>query len=900
MAADLEIVSSKIHVSLGLKADGALPAAPSDALGTITVGPNGFLNLLETQLGIPTSDVSFTARMIQYLACVEQTNHKNAFYHASYDADPFSVAKTLLQWRDHWYLAGWNSRFDKAVPPKLVDMAAIEKIAAGAVEPGLGQRIQKVIELLANNPVAIASIHLLDQLVDFPYLWQRLIEAVGTSVTEAEDIPPQGAAGSDIYNLQQHLLRSSNEKVGLSGDGSIVVLRASSVHDSLLMTSLLTQKRLTEFPDKSHAILAEKRGDLLDEMLEATNNPRLGYSALSPWRPIFQVLPLACDLLWKPLNTTALFQFLSHSLGPIPARHREQLARVVADVPGIGSAEWEKAIEHCLADEDGKSKERQLKNIRYWLESPRFSPTSGVDSATLTERAQRIANWLIEATEATENPTLKSLYYIAQNQTNEFVHAIERLKAHGLDTLTRDNVQRLIEDVRGTGAPVADRQAETCAGLPKALRAEHAGAFYDPVNSVVWWDCQATDHIHRWPWSKAERKALADNGVQLQTEDAQLKWLGKAWLRPILNTVEKCVIVLHSDVDRHHPVWDQISSLTEGLPVFSLGDDGVLSSLGISQSELEIQALPARARWWKLPENVELSPREFESYSSLDAYIHSPYQWLLRYAARIKAGSLAKVKDGNLLKGSLAHRLYEIFLNNHTDIQAIDISLIPDWVEKHARTLFQQEGANLLELGRQAECQQLIRILQDSLSFLIGQLQQAKIVSVQMELGQNGTFIGGNLTGSIDLLATRNDGKEAIIDIKWGGRTYRRKSLLSSNYLQLATYAHMRFGINPAHSPALSFFIVNDAQMLSLDHDWFPGAERIIPENQENWPQYWQRFEHTWRWRKEQFDQGLIEVTVSGTEPTDESKADEDGLEIPKTSDSFNDYSAITGWRTNG
>ena len=87
--------------------------------------------------------------------------------------------------------------------------------------------------------------------------------------------------------------------------------------------------------------------------------------------------------------------------------------------------------------------------------------------------------------------------------------------------------------------------------------------------------------------------------------------------------------------------------------------------------------------------------------------------------------------------------------------------------------------------------------------------------------------------------------------------------------------------------------------MLSLDHDMFPDAERIVPENQESWVDYWQRFEQTWCWRREQFDQGLIEVTVSGTDLTANSHPDEDGLAIPEASDSFNDYAVVTGWKEN-
>ncbi|MBK6741423.1 MAG: hypothetical protein IPG64_27985 [Haliea sp.] len=101
-----------------------------------------------------------------------------------------------------------------------------------------------------------------------------------------------------------------------------------------------------------------------------------------------QVLPLACELLWEPLNPTALFQFLSHPVGPIPGRIREALARTVADTPGIGSNTWEEAITASLDREDLAQRNKLEKSLRYWLESPRFAPDIGVDSRTLSEQRE--------------------------------------------------------------------------------------------------------------------------------------------------------------------------------------------------------------------------------------------------------------------------------------------------------------------------------------------------------------------------------------------------------------------------------------------------------------------------------------------------------------------------------
>ncbi|MBK6740472.1 MAG: PD-(D/E)XK nuclease family protein [Haliea sp.] len=900
----------KVKVTLAIKGDSNMPELRADTLGDVSVGPNGLLRLLETQLGIPARDISFTARLIQYLGCIDRVNHAAAFYHDSYQADPFSVARTLLQWRDQWYLAGWTGRFADDAPARLRDMAAIEAFAADSVEAGLGQRIQRVIALLGDNPVAVQSITLRDELADFPHMWQRLIEAVGAPVTTDAPCMPQGRPGTDLHQLQQQLLHNTAQKIQLRGDGSVLALRADSPQESTPLTVLLMQGWQREAPQKSIALLAEARGDVLDDTLELLLSPRLGFTATSPWRPVFQVLPLACELLWEPLNPTALFQFLSHPVGPIPRPIRNALARTVADTPGIGSAAWEDAITASLDTEEPAQRKKLEKSLRYWLESPRFAPDVGVDSETLIKRAQEVADWLQASRESYDDPARKSLYNIALNQAQEFVHAIARLQEHGRDPLTQDNVRRLIEDVRGTGAPITDRSAEVIPGQPLVLRADHAGAFAlgggavdggvdDGIDNVIWWDCQASDRIHRWPWSRSERAALAQGGVLLQSEDEQLAWLGKAWLRPVLCARERCTFILHDDAERHHPLWDQIASSTEGLPVLQVSSSETAAQLGMAVTPLAAHALPPKVRWWQLPESVQLPQREFESFSSLDAYIHSPYQWLLRYGARIRPGALRNVSDGSQLKGSLAHRVYEEFFNAHPAISTINTGAIDSWVDTHIRTLLQQEGALLLEAGRQAECERFITQVQDSLTTLVEHLKDASVASVQMELGQEGQFAGGLLNGSIDLLATRSDGTEAVVDIKWGGRNYRRKSLLANSYLQLATYAQLRRGNGAAQSPALSYFIVMDSTMLSLGHAFFPNAEILQPGSEENAAQYWQRFERTWQWRKQQFDRGLVEVTVSDTEPTADSIPDDDCLDMPEASDAFNDYSALTGWGSN-
>ncbi len=872
--------------------DGMLPEPAPDRFGDIVTGPLGLLRLLETQLGIPDHETAFTTRLIQYLGCIDRLDCDTAFYRDSWAADPFSTARTLLQWRDAWYEAGWDGHFSGDAPARLADMAAIETLAREAVDPGVGQRLQRVIALLADNPVAVSDLQLRDPPADFPWLWRRLLEVLPAALADAPAPSANGRPGSDLRALQEQLLAAAPAPLALAGDGSLQVLRAAAPRDSARVTALLARYLQEGRQDRTLAVLAEQRGDLLDEAMEAVGAPRLGFSARSPWRPVFQVLPLACELLWEPLNPTALFQFLSHPVGPIPRRARLILAATVADVPGIGGPDWERATAEAL---DGAEDADHLRGeIAYWLESPRVDPATGVDGVVLVERATRVAAWLTGLREASDRPPLQAIYAIAINQATELVSAIGRLADHGRRRLPRDAVLRLIDDVRGLGAAVADRQAECFPGRPRVLGATHAAGFHGPVDTVIWWDCQATDRVRRWPWTRGERAALAAQGVHLEDEEARLRWLGRAWLRPVLAAREQCLFVLHDDAELHHPTWDRVACLARDLAPIPVGDGEEEPAPGLPRIALEPRALPPKERWWQLPSPPPLQAPAVTSYSSLDAWIHSPYQWLLRYAARIRPGTLTTISDGSTLKGRLAHRLFERFFLAQPDPRRAGLRGIPAWVDEQAPTLLRQEGALLLEAGRQAECEQFVADLQLALEALLRHLQQAGVVRVEMELQQQGAFAGGQLQGVIDLLATDGDGREAIVDIKWGGRRYRRESLLAGSYLQLATYSQLRrTGGAPPH---LSYFIVENAHMLNVDHDFFPEGERVVPQDRESPEQYWRRCEFTWQWRRAQLEQGLVEVTVAGTEPDERSQPGERGLLLPKASDAFNDYAALTGW----
>ena len=308
-----------------------------------------------------------------------------------------------------------------------------------------------------------------------------------------------------------------------------------------------------------------------------------------------------------------------------------------------------------------------------------------------------------------------------------------------------------------------------------------------------------------------------------------------------------------------------------------------------------VQRLPERTRQWRLGDDVALPKRETESYSSLESFIYGPYLWVLRYLARLRAGALLALSDEGRLKGNLAHRLFEHYFIEHPDIPTLDVHAIAPWCTQQLPNLLNTEGASLWLPGKAAERERFITDATAALQRLVEHLQSADVVSVAMETQAQGRFVGGDLTGSLDLLARCRNGQEAVIDIKWGGLNYRREALQKSHYLQLALYAKLREA-QTHRLPAVGYYVINRCALLMLDTDRFPQAESIRPDNGETLLEFWRRFELSWKQRRGQLDRGQIEVAVSGTDPDDGPDWDAHCLPLFEKFESFSEFEALVGW----
>ena len=555
---------------IGKDLDSGVAAPPRAALGELRTGPTGLLSWLESQLGLALPAVSFTSRMVPYLNCLRAYDSVDAFYHASLSKDEFGVAATLLRWRDLLFEAGWDGgEFGTDVPRRLKQFAEVEQTALDSIAPGTGQRVQRVTEALGQADLEV-TVELLDPADVFPGAWRRLFARL--DATESTNQAQAACTDdSDLARLQQALLadRASGETARLAGDGTVVVLRDGSAQLSAPWIARYAHGQLG--PEAGVAILAQARGSSLDDALTTAGQPALGFSDPSVWRPAFQVLPLALELTWEPLNPVVLLQFLTHPVGPLPRKMRRLLAEQVAAEPGIGGTGWkvavsgavEDAVRNVDKDEVDKRRAALIESVNAWLDCERADPATGVSPEALNARVAMVSGWLAKAMSAAEDESASNIFAAALGQSEELSRNLLRLQQAGVSKLSRDSARRLVEAVRGAGTTRPGRPWMCAEDEPQLLRAVRPAAFLEPVEQVIWWGCDE-EHLPRsYAWSQSELAAIEAAGVELVSIDRQLEWLAASWLRPILAASKKLVLVLHDDAESHHPVFDEIVAVAE-------------------------------------------------------------------------------------------------------------------------------------------------------------------------------------------------------------------------------------------------------------------------------------------------------------------------------------------------
>ena len=894
------------HIIFGLSLDA--PTYPGllveklAVIGQVQCGPTGLLQTLETRLGQIGKWESEPFRTEIYRRRLLAADDKNRFYSRSLETDAYMTSQTLLAWRDELIRCGWDFFTLPSLPNRLRDLAAVEAVtpatvpAVPAVPAGFSDRFRKVLSALPSDQLHIETITMTDPRAFFDPPLQHLFEKLeqcGIQIQEAQPRACQSAG--DLGQLQTAI--ETNASVSAAGDGSVVILRTGSDTEAADLLGAL----LAETPSDDQLLIIPPGDQTLDRVLTARGLPAGGISSWSSQRPILQVLPILCELLWEPLDPDRLLEFLSLPDIPVPRWVARKLADAVAKAPGIGGKPWKNALSDIETkaasySADGGTVWPDIKkSIATWIEGVRYPLAMGVPREALSELAERIAHWAgKKPIRAGENDNQAAVLDAQAGHLAKIAASLPE------EHIRKPQLQRLLQQIMGEGQAIG-KKAE--AGHPFWVGSPDA--IIGPAQEIIWWGFTSTNEpaLRRLPLLGSEIAFLHAAGVFLPDPLEALHHRIAHTERAVTAAGNRLVLVMPECqagmAVEPHPLYDRLSVIFgESLAKLEMSGAEWLKRdrrlAGFSQGAVLERFIPKPSRFWYLAGNDTLPPRDTESYTSLSTLFNMPVSWVLKYIGCLQQGPIQVVSNYKFLMGTLAHRVFEELFPAGTTCKSWTKATVQKNVETILTRLIESEGCVFLQPDRVSEKQILMDRIQRAAWVMVQHIRDNGWTVVGTEQSASGALGNQNIIGNVDLLLDKPDGSLAVVDLKWGKSKYLRENIQDNRSYQLALYAHMlkRNG----SLPHVAYFSLSEAQMVAPDRTAFKDAWIAEPPDGEILESLIVRMQQTFAFRRFELDSGMIEVPVEGTTPDTTVDSPADILIDHKRTHDPGEFRALIGW----
>ena len=898
-----------MHVIFGQRLEGCPLPKSIFGLEKIVVGEAGFLDLLEMRLGIAPHFPNQLALIAAYGDSLADVAGGDAsrFYSRSFHLDPFGSSKVILRWRDELRVAGWKSSFENQ-SNRLADLAEVDRIFEATTEGQFdtASRLERISQaLVAGESTGIAEVDLVAPVDSFPSMWREVLERLPLS-NNTWPIPDEPLAedGSLLQKIQARLLGHAVDIP--NADDSVRIIQGNVISHNATAAA----QAISDSESREPALVIGARSDLppVDEALRKLDSPSPGSRINENATPISQLIPAALRLHWGPFHPQAWLEFFLCPISPISRPLARKMARVIAHTPSRKNSTWQETIDQIIeSTDDTDFKKRLQKDIQDWLSPKEY--TDRASGSVLADTCRRLAQWMNKRSVGLDTKPEQSHYRSVARAAGELAALLERSTEIRRDTFDR----MLSEWLEATAAVVDSHPAQL--GAPACV--SDPAHVFEPVDHIFWW--QPDDpSVRRLPWNVEEKKWLEKNNVIFADENAVRDAAQQNCLRPLRSARKSISRYFCPSVGSENGAPPAILTrlLAECGPAVSADSTGLIETTPVSRIPL-----PLKRREWSITRAELLTPRPSESFSSLNKFIYSPWDWVLKYKARLKSGNVAdlRIMDDAAKRGGLLHRFVETLLtpsidspggeqngvgsnlletliqrifdkDGPLDWHSISESAVKNWVTDQWNAVLAIEAAHYLVPGFEASRSELLFLAKNGIWKLIAHLREAGIVRVTCEESISEIpFRDSFLGGFIDLRVENEAGEIGVIDLKLGGLTGRRDELKKGRFLQLATYGklvHAKHG----HSPSFAYFIFSGGgTLIANSNEFFPGAEVVGSDS--SWEHCWNEFESLWNQRRAEFDEGKLEITLSDFD-----------LQLPSKHwvlsepDKYSDFLNLAGW----
>jgi ATP-dependent helicase/nuclease subunit B len=772
------------------------PLASRDATaGEAWAGPRFLLNLLETQLGLGGPVVPTALRAATLVPAIRASE---GFWSASAQVDPLGTARTLLDWRDALWMAGWRGEALKE--GRLGALARVTK----AAPPGTPDRIAAVAAALQRRAADVAELTLVEPSDDLPPAWRIVIDrlqAHGTRLVSTV-LPPADARG-DLAAAQRLTFAPM-------ADGTLQLLRPHGPLQAAEEVAAWLAAR-----DSLARTVVIAADPLLDAALQRHGLPTTGSTRHARDNALIQILPLTLALGWAPPDPQRALELLTLADSPVRRGIAWRLARALHEQPAVDSDPWRAALGQGLAAIEPPEDRARLADRLARLFDARV-PRGGTYPAAEVRRRLDVLDVWVRGRQTTATTDVTAWAALARASMN--LRAL--VDASGLDGLDAPELERFLDEALDNDAPLAAFPAE--AGLAAV---QSPGAVAGPATCVVWWrfDLESVPAIPVLPLTRGERRALAAAGITLPDPGELAVAAAARWRRPLQQATDALLLVCPQTAadgtERHpHPLWDELEAdLGQGASLAELTRTTPFAAPG--ETRRAPRPLPKPRRSWNVAAGL-LRARTAESPSSLGTLLGCSFKWAVSYQGGVWAGGTAALPDTERLLGTLTHLLLARLLGEGITS--------PDAVQARAEALFDAEGgriaAPLFLPGFDASRADARKIFALAARELTRVLAASRLGVRAIETTIERETADGRLAGTPDLVVGP---PAAVIDLKWSGARFRREQLAAGTAHQLASYAHLVGDADASALPPVGFFILREQRLLTTDDTIFRDADRV-------------------------------------------------------------------------
>lgn len=816
----------------------------SQSFNAITDGPNTLLSWLETQLGLRTQGAHRANRITEFANLLDKAN--DALFATSFGIDRWATAGELLDRLDELGISGWEGGENDSMPRLVRDLARATS-GAKLEFPSVANRLQRVLSALdEGQTLPEHECNLLDRAELWPAMWQKVLERL--NCRSAAVLEASGRLGTSLRSAQDAVRGISRATIAADETLRHVVTRSEAAACEYVGNTLAISSDV--LADTVIYCANEQLALRLDACLHRVGLPTMGASIVSPAQPLLQVLPLVMNLCWEPVDPQALLDFLSLPVKPILPSVARKLAGALVDQPGLGSRSWDAAVEEvCSAEWDKEGKIR--KTLNEWLYIERTQRGAEVSASLIREVCGRVANWATGRAQLLdrENEETVDLYEAFRAAANQASFLGDLTESQGR-TITEPQLKRLLEEATSLG--VRTQPHIEAAGGPTLVTS--LAEISRPFRRLIWVGLSISD-APLCKWSTQQLQQLRSNGIDIDDGSRGLSALRSAESRG-LSLVTESMLAIHLPQDweqRLHPIWLAIQNCfaadyrpTSIEALIEANDtDHLLPFRFNVASFLAIQPQPKRDLW-RVTEGL-LRDRTTVSASELQDRLGCPLKWVFNYQASLSPSSIAQLPDDHNLKGTFCHSILEGVFAGGKSIPTVDDAC--DAVGRMFDERLSRDAAPLAQPDKRIERQKLRNQLVGATRTLISTLTEGGYTTIDIEVELSGQAFEKELIGSVDCVATKSNGSEAIIDFKYSGKRYR-ELLKDGRAIQLATYA---FGRSKNGSfPGVAYLIIADGSLCTPEQSPVAKSSKTEtvdgPSIQSVWNQFEQAVTHADSW----------------------------------------------------